>query len=85
MSLIYTEFLYSAWAPDGEHEAASQQKSCLMVHQMDVKDAYLYAASIDCDLSAKQSLGFAINGKSNEKLLCKPERSSYILKPNGRN
>lgn len=60
-------------------------QNSLMVHHMDFKDAYLNAVSIDYDLSAEQSQGFAINGHNSEKLLCKLERSSYILKSSGLN
>lgn len=60
-------------------------QNSLMVHHIDVTNAYLNAVLIDYDLSAEQSQGFAINGHNSEKLVCKLERSSYILKSSGLN
>ncbi|PIK39827.1 hypothetical protein BSL78_23335 [Apostichopus japonicus] len=56
----------------------------LIVHQMDVKTAYLNAP-IDCELYVEQPEGFAVSGKNGEKLVCRLKKSLYGLKQSGRN
>ena len=56
----------------------------MVVHQMDVKTAYLNAP-IDCEIYVKQPDGFEIDGKNGEKLVCKLKKSLYGLKQSGRN
>ncbi len=55
-----------------------------IVHQMDVKTAYLNAP-IDCDIYIEQPKGYEVTSKNNEKLFCKLNRSLYGLKQSGRN
>ena len=55
-----------------------------MIHQMDVKTAYLNA-EIDCDIYVAQPEGFVKSGENNEKLFCKLKKSLYGLKQSGRN
>lgn len=56
----------------------------LLVHQMDVKSAYLNAP-IDCDLYVEQPEGFQVKNEQGEKLVCKLKKSLYGLKQSGRN
>ena len=55
----------------------------LLLHQMDVKTAYLHAP-IDCELYIEQPEGFEKESKSG-KLVCKLQKSLYGLKQSGRN
>ena len=55
----------------------------LVVHQMDVKTAYLNAPT-DCKIYVEQS-GFKKEGKNGKKLVCKLKKSLYGLKQSGRN
>ena len=54
----------------------------LIVHQMDVKSAYLNA-DIDCEIFVEQPLGCTVPGK--EDLVWKLNKSLYGLKQSGRN
>jgi len=56
----------------------------LIVHQMDVKTAYLNA-HIDCELYIEQPEGFVVTGENGEKLVLKLKKSLYGLKQSGRN
>lgn len=56
----------------------------LILHQMDVKTAYLNAP-IDCEIYMEQPEGYEVKSSTNEKLVCKLERSLYGLKQSGRN
>jgi len=56
----------------------------LILHQMDVKTAYLNAP-IDCDIYMEQPEGFEEPGNGNEKVVYKLNRSLYGLKQSGRN
>ena len=56
----------------------------LIVHQMDVKTAYLNAP-IECEIYVDQPEGFEVRSPSNEKLVCKLKKSLYGLKQSGRN
>ena len=56
----------------------------MVVHQMDVKAAYLNAP-IDCDIYGKQAKGYEKVGKNGEKLVGKLNKSLYGLKQSGRN
>jgi len=56
----------------------------LLVHQMDVKTAYLNAP-IDCELYVDQPEGFEIKSPSGDKLVYRLNKSLYGLKQNGRN
>ena len=56
----------------------------LILHQMDVKTAYLNAP-IDCEIYMEQPEGYEVKSSSQEKLVCKLERSLYGLKQSGRN
>jgi len=56
----------------------------MVVHQMDVKTAYLNAP-IDCELYMEQPEGYDRKGPNGEKLVCKLRRSLYGLKQSGRN
>ena len=51
----------------------------MVVHQMDVKAAYLNAP-IDCELYMKQPEGYKRNGPNGEKLVCELKKSLYGLK-----
>jgi len=53
----------------------------LILHQMDVKTAYLHAP-IDRDIYMEQPEGYV---KEGEKLVCKLKKSIYGLKQSGRN
>jgi hypothetical protein len=59
-------------------------QSDYVVHQMDVKTAYLNA-DIDCEIYVEQPDGFVKNNKRGEKLVCKLKKSLYGLKQSGRN
>ena len=56
----------------------------LIVHQMDVKTAYLNAP-IDCEIYVNQPEGFEIESPDGERLVCKLYKSLYGLKQSGRN
>jgi hypothetical protein len=56
----------------------------LLVHQMDVKTAYLNAP-IDCDIYVDQPDGFEMKSHSGERLVCKLNKSLHGLKQSGRN
>ena len=56
----------------------------MVVHQMDVKTAYLNAP-IDCELYIEQPEGYERKGPNGEKLVCKLKKSLYGLKQSGRN
>lgn len=56
----------------------------MIVHQMDVKTAYLNAP-IDCEIYIDQPEGYEVYGKNGEKLVCKLNKSLYGLKQSGRN
>lgn len=56
----------------------------LILHQMDVKTAYLHAP-IDFEVYVEQLEGYEVKGKTNEKLVYKLEKSLYGLKQSGRN
>ncbi len=58
--------------------------SDLIVHQMDVKTAYLNAP-IDCELYVEQPVGYDVSNKGNRKLVWKLNKSLYGLKQSGRN
>ena len=51
---------------------------------MDVQTAYLNAP-IDCEIYMEQPEGYEVQSSTNEKLVCKLERSLYGLKQSGRN
>ena len=56
----------------------------MVVHQMDVKTAYLNAP-MDCELYIEQPDGYERKGSNGEKLVCKLKKSLYGLKQSGRN
>ena len=56
----------------------------LILHQMDVKTAYLNAP-IDCEIFLEQPEGFEIASSSNDVLVYKLKKSLYGLKQSGRN
>ena len=56
----------------------------LLVHQMDVKTAYLNA-DIDCEIYVVQPEGFEKYSDDGQKLVCKLNKSLYGLKQSGRN
>ena len=56
----------------------------LVLHQMDVKSAYLNAP-IDCEIFMEQAEGFEIQSKRGEKLVYKLRKFPYCLKQSGRN
>ena len=56
----------------------------LIVHQMDVKTAYLNAP-IDCEIYVEQPEGFKQESENGAKLVCKLQKSLYGLKQSGRN
>ena len=56
----------------------------MVVHQMDVKTAYLNAP-IDCELYIEQPEGYERKGPNGQKLVCKLKKSLYGLKQSGRN
>ena len=56
----------------------------LVIHQMDVKTAFLNAP-IDCELYIEQPEGFAVQNEQGNKLVGKLNKSLYGLKQSGRN
>lgn len=56
----------------------------LILHQMDVKTAYLHAP-IDYEIYMEQPEGYDEKSQTNEKIVCKLEKSLYGLKQSGRN
>ena len=56
----------------------------MLVHQMDVKTAYLNA-TIDCEIFMEQPEGYERAGKNGEKQVYKLRKSLYGLKQSGRN
>ncbi len=56
----------------------------MLVHQMDVKTAYLNAP-IDCEIFMEQPEGYERVGQNGERLVCKLRKSLYGLKQSGRN
>ena len=56
----------------------------LVLHQMDVKTAYLHAP-IDRDIYMEQPEGYEKKSETGEKLVCKLQKSLYGLKQSGRN
>ncbi len=56
----------------------------LIVHQMDVKTAYLHAP-IECEIYIEQPEGYEVKSKENGKVVCKLKKSLYGLKQSGRN
>ena len=56
----------------------------MVVHQMDVKTAYLNAP-IDCELYIEQPEGYERKGPNGQKLVCKLKKSLHGLKQSGRN
>ena len=56
----------------------------LLVHQMDVKSAYLHAP-IDCDIYVAQPKGYEILHENGKRMVFKLNKSLYGLKQSGRN
>lgn len=56
----------------------------LIVHQMDVKTAFLNAP-IDCELYVEQPNGFVVKGDNGKSPVLKLKKSLYGLKQSGRN
>lgn len=56
----------------------------LVVHQMDVKTAYLHAP-IEYEIYIEQPEGYEVASKEGDKLVCKLEKSLYSLKQSGCN
>ena len=56
----------------------------LLVHQMDVKSAYLNAP-IDCEIYVQQPKGYEKNNENGKPLVYKLKKSLYGLKQSGRN
>jgi len=56
----------------------------MIVHQMDVKTAYLNAP-VDCELYIEQPEGFVADDKTDSNLVLKLKKSLYSLKQSGRN
>ena len=56
----------------------------MIVHQMDVKTAYLNAP-VDCELYIEQPEGFVADDKTDSNLVLKLKKSLYGLKQSGRN
>ena len=56
----------------------------MIVHQMDVKTAYLNAP-IDCELCIEQPEGFVADDKTDGNLVLKLKKSLYGLKQSGIN
>ena len=59
-------------------------KHGLILHQMDVKTAYLHAP-IDCEIYIEQAEGFEVSSDCGEKLVYRLNKSLYGLKQSGRN
>jgi len=55
----------------------------LVVHQMDVKTAYLHAP-LDCEIYMKQPQGFEESGENDQKQVYKLNKALYGLKQSGR-
>jgi hypothetical protein len=55
----------------------------LILHQMDVKTAYLNAP-LDCEIYMEQAEGFHVNSTSDRKLVYKLNKALYGLKQSGR-
>ena len=55
-----------------------------IVHQMDVKTAYLNAP-IDCEIYVEQQDGCKVTGRKGEKLVYELNKSLFGLKQSGRN
>ena len=55
-----------------------------MLHQMDVKTAYLNAP-IDCEIYLEQPEGFEAKTENGEQLFCRLNKLLYGLKQSGRN
>ena len=56
----------------------------LILHQMDVKTAYLHAP-IDYEIYIEQPEGYDVKSQTDEKMVCKLEKSLYGLKQSSRN
>ena len=56
----------------------------LILHQMDVKTAYLNAP-IDCEIFMEQAEGYEVKGQNGQKLVYRLNKSLYGLKQSGRN
>ena len=56
----------------------------LILHQMDVKTAYLHAP-IDCELYMEPTEGFEVSSDCGERLVYKLNKSLYGLTQSGRN
>lgn len=56
----------------------------LILHQMDVKTAYLNAP-IDCEIYMEQLEGFEVTAKTGQRLVYRLNKSLYGLKQSGRN
>lgn len=56
----------------------------LVLHQMDVKTAYLHAP-IDCEIYMEQPQGYEKESETGENMVCKLHKSLYGLKQSGRN
>lgn len=56
----------------------------LVIHQMDVKTAYLHAP-IECEIYIEQPEGYEVRSKEGDKFVSKLEKSLYGLKQSGRN
>lgn len=56
----------------------------LIIHQMDVKTAYLHAP-IECEIYMNQPEGYEVKSQVNGELVYKLEKSLYGLKQSGRN
>lgn len=56
----------------------------LILHQMDVKTAYLHAP-IDYEIYMEQPEGYDVISQTSGKMVCKLEKSLYGLKQSGRN
>src|SRR6218665_446588 len=65
-------------------DAVSSTTRDEIVHQMDVKIAYLNAP-IDCELYIEQPEGFVADDKTDGNLVLKLKKSLYGLKQSGRN
>ena len=74
------------FAPTARMSTALQRavQQDMIVHQMDVKTAYLNAP-IDCRIYIKQPDGFEQVGENGETLVWKLKKSLYGLKQSGRN
>ena len=57
----------------------------MIIHQMDVRSAYLNAPIGECEVFMQQPKGFEEVGENGEKLVCRLKKSLYGLKQSGRN